>query len=480
MDLSVFQILGSTSTTLVAGSRDTLVSGYSIDTRTCVPGDMFVCFAGEKVDGNDYVPQALEAGASAVVMTREPSSSEVALAEQHGAALLFQRDGDAERFLSSLASYVREQHPTWVVVGLTGSVGKTTTKEILTSALGVSRRVHATEGNLNSLIGVSLTILRAPEDALVLVLEMGMNHAGELFRQSLTARPNLAVITNVGTSHIGNLGSREGIARAKAEILEGLQPNPFVAGGGYRLFMPHEDDFSELIATRQAGHFGIDTTFAGLAEGNDIRATNLVTTDDGTVSFEVLYPDGAALPVHLSIPGTHVVSDAVLALAVADCMGVAREEAASAVAATRPYKMRLEVLTAEGKPRILDDSYNANPASMSAAVDVLCSMACEGRRIAVLGEMGELGAEAASLHALVGAYAAAKNLDMLVIIGGDMADKMAEGARICGMSSDHIERFSSVSEAASTLKPLLAADDLVLVKASRSAGLDVFAREVLA
>lgn len=481
MQMTISSILGATETRLVSGERSALVTGCSVDTRTVREGDLFVAFPGERVDGNDFVLDAARAGAACVAMTREPTAEELAALEGAGCAVLVpvSPEPDQERLLLSLASLWRASHEGCVVVGVTGSVGKTTTKEMLAAALGTLYPVHATSGNLNSMIGVALTVLSAPEDARVVVAEMGMNHAGELWRQARAIRPNLAVITNVGTSHIGNLGSREAIARAKAEVLSGLEPTPFAPGGGKRLFMRGEEDFRGLIAGGLAPLHGVDVTLVGESAEDDVRGGDVEVGEDGLASFTVTYADGERARLGLSVPGAHVVPDALFALAVADYLRCDREAARVAVSAVRPAAMRLEAVTAEGRPRVLDDSYNASPASMAGALDVLRSMACEGRRVAVLGEMGELGDEAARLHALVGAYAAACGVDLLACVGGALADEIAGGATTMGMSPDRVERFADPHEAASVLGPVLSCDDLVLAKASRAAGLDAFAREVL-
>lgn len=478
MHMTVAQIMQATGSRLLTGERDTWVDGCSIDTRTIKPGDMFVAFPGERVDGNDFVPMAIESGASCALVTREPEPAVVEQAAAAGCALIMQWQPDPERFLLSLASAWREQNSTWVVVGVTGSVGKTTTKEMLAAALGTMYPVHATSGNYNSLIGVALTVLAAGPEHRVLVLEMGMNHAGELFRQTRSVRPNLAVITNIGTSHIGNLGSREGIARAKAEVLSGLEATPFVMGGGRKLYMRGEEDFVELVS-QLALYEGVDVVLCGTAEGNEVRRTRPVLDEEGKASFAIRYADGEELPIHLSIPGTHVADDALLAAAVADAMRCPRASVLEAVGRVRPYAMRLETVRVEGRPGVIDDSYNASPASMAGALDVLAATPCEGRRVAVLGEMGEMGQDAPRLHGYVGAYAAAKGIDLLVTVGGELAAEMVEAAKTCGFSADRIESFATVADAAKTIIPVLDERDLVLVKASRAAALDAFAKEVL-
>ncbi|MBP3885405.1 MAG: UDP-N-acetylmuramoyl-tripeptide--D-alanyl-D-alanine ligase, partial [Olsenella sp.] len=368
----------------------------------------------------------------------------------------------------------------WKVVGVTGSVGKTTTKDMLACALGASYRVHATRGNFNSVIGLPFTVLSASPEDEVLVLEMGMNHAGELTRLSECARPDVALITNVGTSHIGILGSRENIARAKAEILAGMSPT--AQGGDLPscLVMTSDNDYSAFIEEEFAKPAGVDVVRVGASEGCVATAESLELDDAGMPHFVLRYSDGWSTDVALGVPGRHVVSDFLLAMVAADRLGEDRETAVQAIAQMKQTHMRLEVVSAPGKPKLIDDSYNASPSSIAVALDVLCSMSCAGRRVAVLGEVGELGDESARLHGYIGAYAAAKPLDLLVLVGTSDAAQMAEAARTMGFSEDKLEMVEDADRAVETIAPILEEDDLVLVKASRSVGLDAFVKGVLA
>ena len=222
LETTVQDVVDAAGAALLCGRLDAAVRGISIDSREVVAGGLFVCFVGERVDGNDYAFEALEAGAAAIALTREPPEGLLERAKAAGRALLRAKDDDPEQFMLRLAGAWRAKNAAWTVVGVTGSVGKTTTKDMLAAALAERYRVRATKGNLNNLIGLPLTLLTASPADEVLVCEMGMNHPGELARLSACARPTVALITNVGTSHIGMLGSRENIARAKAEILVGM------------------------------------------------------------------------------------------------------------------------------------------------------------------------------------------------------------------------------------------------------------------
>lgn len=460
---------------LAAGSSARMCRGCAIDSRAVAADGIFVAFPGEKVDGNAFAASALKAGAGAVVLTRDPEPELAGLADKLGAAVLVSED--PERFLQRLASWWRGKLAC-KVVGVTGSVGKTSTKDMLRALLATTFKVHATAGNYNNLIGLPLTVLSAPLDAEVLVLEMGMNHVGEISALTRVARPDYAVITKVGTSHIGMLGSREAIACAKAEVLEGMVPSDPADPGSPALFLTAEDDYTSFIEERFARPAGVEVVRCGYAESCAVRAENVELDEEGRPSFTVVYADGERRSAKLSLTGRHSVSNALLAAAVADRLGVGRAEAVAAFAAMPATRMRQEQVTAQSGTRVIDDSYNASPDSTAAALDVLMALPCDGSRVAVLGEIGELGSEAARLHGLVGAYAAAKRPDLLICVGGEGACAMADAARLMGMPDEDVAVASDVEEACERYAGAFGAHDLVLVKGSRSVGLDMLVKEV--
>ncbi len=461
---------------LVEGSR-AIAGDAVIDSRRVESGSAFVAFVGEKVDGNAYLDAAIDAGAALLVASAQVGEKTLAHAAEAGATVVRAADDDCEAFLLALAGAWRAAHPEWLVVGVTGSVGKTTTKDMLRAGFGAVAPTHATPANLNNLIGLPLTILSAPEGTQVMVCELGMNHFHEIERLAAAARPCLAVVTNVGTSHVGLLGSREGIARAKAEIVGGMAPHGDIPA---TLALTSANDFTSFIAEKFARPAGVDVLLAGSLATDDVQARDLALSADGTPVFEARCADGWSRRVHLNVPGKKAVDDFLLALACLWKAGADRDLACEAIESMKMTGMRLEVSTSAGGVRVIDDSYNAAPNSIAAALDVLCQMECSGRRVAVLGEVGELGAEERRLHGYIGAYAAAKPLDMLVFIGGELAGEMAEAARTMGFSEDAIQLFATVEDASRVIAPILEAGDTVLVKASRSAGLDRFAKEVLA
>lgn len=474
--MSVEKVINVTNASVVvAGSKD-VAGEVVIDSREVAAGGVFVAFRGERSDGNAYLAQAARSGASVVVASAEPAEEACAAARACDCTLVRAENDDCEEFLLRLAHAWRLEHPSWIVIGVTGSVGKTTTKDMLRTAISSQRRCHATSGNFNNLIGLPLTVLSAPDDAEVLVCELGMNHPHEIGRMSACCEPTLALVTNVGTSHIGLLGSREGIARAKAEIVSGMHA---VGNLGPTLVLRSADDFTPLIAEEYARPVGVEVKTVGNAEGDMMSASDCKLGDDGHVSVTLSSRDGWSARSRLPVPGERAVDDLLLAMAMVSELGLDRDLALAAVERMPATHMRLEVSTSPSGIQVIDDSYNAAPASMASALDVLSSMACDGRRVAMLGEMGELGEHARRLHGYVGAYAAAKGLDLLVFVGGSLADEMAEAARTMGMSEDAIERFDDAETAGDVLLEVLAPHDVVLAKGSRAVGLDVVVRKVL-
>ncbi len=468
IEITVSDIVEATASRLVCGDPARTCRGCTIDSRKVGRDAIFVAFPGERVDGNAFAASALEAGAGCVVMTVDAPEGVRAAAEERGAAIV--RTDDPTAFMLDLASWWRDRLGARVV-GITGSIGKTTTKDVLTALLARRYRVHATSGNFNNLIGLPLTVLSAPRDTEALVVEMGMDGRGQIERLSRCARPDIAVITKVGTSHIGMLGSRENIARAKAEIVCGMRP-------GGALVMGASDDYFAFIRDGIAVPAGIEVVSCGSGDGCDVMVSAIELGEDGCPSFDVTFSDGARISTRLSVPGAQAVINAAYAAAVARRMGIDPSEIDAAFGVLELTARRVDVRRAVSGARIIDDSYNAAPESVAAGLDLLCSLPCTGSRIAVLGEMGELGEEFARLHALTGAYAAAKKLSLLVCVGGEAARAMAGAARMLGMSDDAVQVMDDTDAAIAALSDAFGPEDLVLVKGSRFVGLDRLVEEV--
>lgn len=472
IEIAVNNLAAATGARTVTEEVDRVCCGCVIDSRQVEEGTIFVAFPGEKVDGNDFAPRAIESGAGAVVLTREPDDGLLSLAQEKGCAVLL--TDDPEDFLLRLAHAYRTQLGC-LVIGITGSIGKTTTKDVLAAVLSKRYRVWATKGNFNNLIGMPLTVLSAPADTEVLVLEMGMNHFHEIERLSQSANPNYAIVTKIGTSHIGILGSRENIARAKSEIVQGMRAaddfSPLLVLGG-------EDDFTPFIRDTFAAPAGVDVMLAGVSDDDEVRAHDIRVDDEGRPVFTLDFGAGGSIETMLAIPGAQSVPNAVKAAAVGVRLGVTPEQIDAAFRGLTITGHRQEIKHAASGARIIDDSYNASAESMAAGLDLLCSLTCDGSRMAILGEMGEMGDEAARMHELVGAYAAAKKLDMLVCVGGELAALMADSARMMGMDEDRIQVFADYQQVLDRMGGALEKDDVVLVKGSRFVELDRFVEGV--
>jgi UDP-N-acetylmuramoyl-tripeptide--D-alanyl-D-alanine ligase len=375
----------------VLGAR-TGVYGVTTDTRSIAPGDLFVALKGERFDGHEYVQEAARKGAAAALVERRVG------AERDIAQVVVP---DAKRALGSIAAWWRQRFPT-PLAALTGSNGKTTVKEMVASILaahcGGRDAVLATEGNLNNDIGVPLTLLRLRERHRYAVIEMGMNHLGEIDYLTHLARPGVALVNNAHRAHIGVLGSIEAIAQAKGEVYAGLR-----AGG---IALVNEDDafapcWKSLNKERRVLTFGTKETadIRGHVEGGQVR---FVTPTD-------------AFAVTLQVPGEHNARNAIAACAVAFALDIAPRSIQSGLAAYAGTKGRLQARTGANGASVIDDSYNANPESMKAAIRVLAETS--GRKVFVMGDMGELGEAGAPLHAEVGAFARGAGIDRLLALG---------------------------------------------------------------
>ena len=442
--LSLSEIAAMSGGALRADSG-ALVTRVSKDTRSLEPGDLYVALRGGNFDGHEFVATAAERGAAAALVDRDVSAP---------AGFPLVRVGDTLVALQSLAAAWRDRLPLRCV-GITGSSGKTSTKEFTAAVLGARFRVSKTQGNLNNHIGVPLTILGATTADQAAVWEMGMNHPGEIAPLAALARPDAGIITNIGVSHIEFFADgRDGIAHEKTELLRAVHPD------GAAL-IPAEDDYLDTLVARAAGRRVIR---CGLTDSADVRASHLRLHADRTM----FRAHGFGESVEATVPavGEHMVRNALLALAAGLEFGLSLEEAAAGLAEARLTGGRLEQKTIRGV-RVLDDTYNANPDSVEAALRTLAALPTGGRRIAVLGRMGELGAHADAGYARVG-RAAAAHAQVLVTVGPETAP-LAAAARNTGLVPHEV---ATTAEAAALLRELAREGDLVLVKGSRSARME--------
>ena len=421
---------------------DCIVTSVSTDSRDIPKGCLFICLEGEKFDGHDFVSQAAHNGAAAVLVRKKVDSRiPVITVKDTGKALL------------DLAGYYRGTLDNLTVVGLTGSVGKTTTKEMTYAVLAEQFKTIKTEGNLNNEIGMPKTLLRLKDDTEAAVIEMGMNHFGEIERMTKSSRPDIGIITNIGVSHIEYLGSRDGILKAKLEILEGMKKGaPLILNG----------DNDKLVTVREPDY---KLVFFGIENPNvDFRAKD-IEEKNGFTSFTVEFY-GASQRVTVPTVGIHNVYDALAAFAVGYEMRMEPRKIAAGLKSFVPSGMRQRIKKVGGIT-VIEDCYNASPDSQKAALDVLSSFK-SNRRIAVLGDMLELGKYSDVAHENVGKYTENKNIDILFTYGAK-AKHIAEGAK--GFV-DEIKSFDDKTELTKALLETLKDGDAVLFKASRGMKLE--------
>jgi UDP-N-acetylmuramoyl-tripeptide--D-alanyl-D-alanine ligase len=441
--LSILQIVDLADAKLESGNGEVSVDKISTDSRTLKRGELFVALRGENFDGHKFVESAAKAGAAGAIVDlgwKGKVSAKFAVIRAKDTLVAYQ----------NLAANYRRSLPL-KVLAITGSNGKTSTKDFAASALAKKFRVTKTQGNFNNHVGLPQTILEATSEDEVAVWEIGMNHPGEVGLLAKIASPDAAIITNVGIAHIEFMGSRQAIAEEKGALAEAIGPQGTVILNG-------DDAFSKDIATRARAR----VVFAGTQDGT-VRATDIHQTSDGT-EFTIL--EGAhRCRAQLPVPGLHMVQNALLAVAAGRAFGVSLEECAAGLVSAPLTKARLQIKEINGV-QFLDDSYNANPDSMKAALRTLVELDADGRRIAVLGEMRELGKESERGHEEVGETAAALRIDQLIAIG-ETGAIIALAAEKAGLEKS--VAVGSTTEAAQLLTEIAEQGDLVLIKGSRLA-----------
>ena len=443
---------------LAAGDAAREFGGVSIDTRTIVKDDLFIAIRGERFDGEAFAGAALEKGAAGIVVTRGWVAAHPNAPTTAGPAAVIEVD-DTTAALQRLGNAVRRASGT-KVVAITGSAGKTTTKEVTGELLATRHEVVRNRGNLNNHIGLPLSLIALRQRPEVAVVELGMNHAGEISTLVRIAEPDVRVWTNVGDAHLGFFASVDAIAEAKAEIFEGA--------GASTLLVANADD--DRIAARLPRFAGRVSTFA-IDRDAAIKANAVVDRGIEGTTARVETPAGA---IGLTVPliGRGNLLNVLAATAVAIEFEIPPDVIARKVAELRPASHRGEVVRLTGGVTVVDDSYNANPTATTGALDVLAGSPTPGRRIAVLGEMLALGDHSVRLHEEVGRAAAGHRIDLLYTVGGASADALGRAAVAAGAPRDRVRHFSTSDAAASELIAALAPGDLVLVKGSRGVKTD--------
>jgi len=455
MNLTIGQIVEATGGRLVYGEPgvalqnflDNKVDSVVLDSRQVRSGSVFVATVGERVDGHSFAESVYEKGAALTVVQREPQE-----AERWGSYLLVENTLQA---LKDIAEYYRKtlRIP---VVGITGSVGKTSTKEFIAGVLSEKYNVLKTQGNYNNEIGVPLTLLRIREEHEAAVIEMGISDFGEMHRLSKMARPDIAVITNIGQCHLENLKDRDGVLKAKTEIFDFMSPEGTICLNG-------DDDKLRTVTTtagRKLRFFGIENV-----EQTSVYATDIVKKGLWGSDAVLHNAQGESYEAKVTLPGAHMVLNATAAACVAEVLGLTPAQIQTGLEHVEAIGGRNNLISTE-KLTLIDDCYNANPVSMKAGIDLLCM--ADTKKIAILGDMFELGENSDKMHAGVGEYTAEKNIDGLICVG-EHSQHMYEAA-LAKVTGCKVCYFKTREELLSALrenrKELLPEGSTVLIKAS--------------
>jgi UDP-N-acetylmuramoyl-tripeptide--D-alanyl-D-alanine ligase len=439
------------------------VAGVSIDSRTLRPGELFIAIHGPRHDGHDHVAAALERGAIAAMVARERAANYEDAVRQRCLIV-----DDTFAALKHLGRAVREA---WggKIAGVTGSVGKTTTKEILAALLGAKLRVLKSEGNFNNEYGLPLTLFRLEPTDEAAVLEMGMSRSGELARLAEIAKPDVGVVTRVSAAHLEFFASIDDIALAKRELIAGLNGRESTA-------VLNADD--PRVAKFGAVAPGRVLTY-GIAMPAFFTAENIEDRGALGSAFDYLSPEGR-VRLELAVPGKHAISNALAALAAASVWGIGAAEAQHVFRALRAPAMRGELLRFSNGAALINDSYNSSPAALEAMTELLAATPNFHRRILAAGEMRELGDSSAELHRAAGQFAAQTGkVDWIIGVSGHAAE-IVEGAVAAGFSRAHTKMFSAPEEAAKFLEDFVTAGDLLLVKGSRGVKMERIVEALIA
>ena len=436
--MKVYEIVEATRGILVSGNKDDEINFFSQDSRQMTNGGMYIPLKGERFDGHNFIESAFQTGAQAIISEKNVNYEDKIVIKVK----------DTHQALKDMASYLRNHRPV-KVVGVTGSVGKTSTRDMVYSVVKQKYKTLKTEGNYNNEIGLPLTILRYHDEE-VLVLEMGMNHLQEMSRLSMIARPDIACITNVGTAHIGELGSRENILKAKLEIINGMKE-------GSTLIINQDND---MLQTVELPHLNV--VRVGKGKEASIQASHIVLEETKS-SFEVEY-QGKKEIIEVPVQGEHNISNALIAIAVGIELNISLEDIKKGIQEFKLTKNRMDILEKNHKT-VIYGTYNASVDSMKSSIDVLANY--KKRKVAILADMLELGDYSQQLHEEVGSYVASKGIDILVCVGKE-AKYIYQKAR---ESMKDVYYFESNQEVIARLDELLKEDDVILVKGSHSMNL---------
>ncbi len=444
-NLTIQDIIKATKGQLISGSSNTIVSSISTDSRTLKEGDLFVALIGERFDGHDFINQAMERGAIGVIISKD-------IEQKIGCVI---KVADTLQAFGNIAKFYRERFDI-PVIGITGSNGKTTTKDMVASVLQKKYNVLKSEGNLNNTIGLPLTIFNLSRSHEILVLEMGISIPGEMSRLVEIAKPNIAVITNISPTHLEFLGSIEGVIAEKSILAKSAD-----------IGVLNADDPN--VANMRNGIKG-RTIFYGIKEPADVMAVDIDMDQYGKPSFRLVVKNNIEGEININIPsiGKHNVYNALRSASVGTIFGVELDLIKEALETYQPMDMRMQRLEIEGVT-IIDDTYNSNPASLIAAIDFLVSMNSSKKKLLVVGDMLELGKYSDDLHSDVGSYIGRNAKDALyaLITVGEKSVNIAKSAIKSGLDDSKVIICKTNSEAVSQIHQMLDKIDIVLIKGSR-------------
>lgn len=460
MDIKVKDILNTCNAKLIFGDLNEICENFSKDTREIGIGDVYIGIKGENFDGSSFFEKALENGAKVCIIEHTEIKNEIKQKYQDRTIIEVENSIEA---LQKIATFKRNMYNI-PVVAVTGSVGKTSTKDILASVISKKYKVLKTEGNLNNHIGLPLTILKL-KDHEALVVEMGMSALGEISTLTNIAKPTISVITNVGTSHIGNLGSRQNILKAKLEILEGMDENG-------TLVINNDNDM--LNSWNKTNNTYKVTTF-GIDNPSNVNAKE-VKLEEYSSKF-IAEVNNEKLNVEVLVGGKHFVYNSLCSIAVGKLLKIDNKEILDGIKEFKLTKNRMDVKKNSNNVTIINDCYNANYDSMKAAIEYLSKISAK-RKIAVLGDMLELGEYSKNLHEKVGEEIAKNKIDILITVGNE-AKNIVKKATELGINKENTYNFNTNEEAISLIKNTLKPEDAVLIKASNGMHFNKIVEEII-
>lgn len=440
VNMTVRDVLLATGGTLLSGDENTILTDVCVDSRTIKEGDLFIPLVGNNSDGHRFIESALKVGAA----TLTSQHKDVVISDK-----AYIKVDDVEKALQDIGLYIRNRY-SMPVVGVTGSVGKTTTREMITAAIAVDRPCFHTEGNLNSQQGVPITLSRMTDEYEAAVIEMGISDPGQMKILSSMVKPDIAVVTMIGVAHMEMLKTKENIRREKLDIISSMSENGI-------LFLNGDDELLNEVKNDMP----CKTMTFGMSEDCDFRAEN-IRFEGGYTVYEAVHGD-LRETVKVKALGKHNVRNSLVGMAVALQLGIPFEKSAKAFESFTG--LRQQILSQEGRYTVIDDTYNASPDSMKACIDVLCDINCKGKKYAVLGDMFELGENSIEFHRQIGEYLRDKKVDVVYTIG-ENAYSIKEALDECDTKHAVTKAFMDKSELGMYLLGVLEPEDVVIIKAS--------------